>query len=601
MRIRNSFNCGLCGRAMLKAKRVVEGVAYCSKCVVKKPCPTCGEGSMVPRTLKSLPCRKCSIAGRACDRCGNPLPLASRIVGDKAYCYPCTRHLDEPKPCELCGTPSRFLSRDYKHGISAKACPKCRNSVSGNVTCSRCGKFRPFGGVDSDGKKLCSKCYPDLLAGVPAPKCSICGKEAPFRVKDYCQVCSHRVRIRQTLIDHAATLVHEWARELAVRFAEDIYRTYSRNSPNRVKKYQDFFTTIDATYDSPGQITPESLARNLGYVWRREYPLICGCLITEGILPPYDGHDYNEACFYHAQLAILKAAEGRWYHGLLVEYHQEMQQYLQLHRERGWKGKHIRYTQKTVRMAMQAATAFLGSAECKAVTQRTELTSTMFDRFLLARPGSRHSLSNFVRFLNENRKTFKRLRKIKSFKAEVGKEISLGKYFNLLTEWTQPQPGKAGKALACLFGLLFAQRANRIVRMTLSDVKMSESGGFEVKFKDVWLPMPDEVSSVIAQFLKEREAWSGIRQRDNLYLFPGRHVVGSHLDASSVTSWFKDFGVKGFEMYRTALLKFFRNNIQSPKVAEVTLGINAQTAAKYHAAVDVRQRNEVRRWNPHAK
>ena len=345
--------------------------------------PTCTHIMLLPKGHEPTLCRSCRAKTRNCARCNKPLPLAARVIGEDAYCFPCAQAISPPKECGLCGRLSCYLNTYPAHGVFVKACPKCRNDYAKKFlkTCVRCRKSRIPAGATADGHPLCAKCLPKYQAGIPLPPCTNCGKTGSKALKGgICQECYGRNTIRRSLQIHAGNLRQEWLQGVVLRFADSISRTCSYGTSIRLKKRLDFFSKLDENFASAEEITLPALYKLFGTGWERKYALMYSHLIRERLIAPAYDIEHDEVRNYDAQLRLLATEEGRWYHGLLTEFHKYMQYIIELRRSRGWKGQHIRYRQRTAKGFLKVAANFLASID-EDISSPSEIHQDMVDRF----------------------------------------------------------------------------------------------------------------------------------------------------------------------------------------------------------------------------
>ena len=154
--------CDQCGRRMGRASLVLDGKNLCLSCTGKVPllpCTECG-GNTRKRNPDGQPlCRSCRTKGRACAKCGVPLPRASLMTSDGAVCRYCYLDYKEPQACEQCGQLDLFLNSIETSEGSRRVCSGCWRKSRGYVCCGVCRKNRPQAGQLEDGRPLCKDCF----------------------------------------------------------------------------------------------------------------------------------------------------------------------------------------------------------------------------------------------------------------------------------------------------------------------------------------------------------------------------------------------------------------------------------------------------------
>lgn len=597
--------CAACGTEIRIARRIYAGEPYCEKCAnrfAKSPCPTCAGMTRHPKGRVPLPCTKCRTRNQTCFGCGEtPSRRLALRIEDKGYCQNCARKMSEPQPCQLCGTLTVHLAREPKYGVMVKACQSCRGKAQGKRSCSRCRKFRLVGKVTEDGKALCKHCVIDVENGHPGYTCSACGTVGIIVARGLCTRCYHQSLIRRKIEERVPSYSQDWVRNLVVR-SIPFFAMRSDGNPAHVLKaiprYLEFFLRMDEHYKNQHEVSVESLSLLIGGGWQNRYGLICTYLINEGMLPSYDDPEHPETIEYTAQLRILAASKEEWYHGVLAEYHQYLQDIIRRYRFCGWEGQHIRFKQRTARIYLATACKFLEYISTK-ISSVQWLDQDIINQFMYERPGFYASLPKFIKFLKSKKKVSRKVKITYVKKARSVSEIPTERYFELLDTWSQPQPGKAKEALVGFFALLFAQKPKNIVKVKLTDVSKDANGIYRVKFAKVPLRMPDEVARVIDLYLAERQQAHALLDPENKYLFPGGFVRGSHLNAYTAGIFLRANGVSGKEVFQTSLLHRIRSGLQAPRVLQNATGICGHTAQRYFNLAEVRVQNELNGRKPY--
>jgi hypothetical protein len=582
--------CGICDRAMEKAQAVVDGTALCSTCykreTYRSSCPGCGTGIRVLKGQEPHQCKTCRLKDRQCAGCHKPLLQASIVIGDKAYCYPCSRKLKEPQPCQLCGTLSLFLGRNLKLDITVPACPKCRSKH--HKICAECGKSREQAGTNDQGKPLCAGC---LARGGPFI-CPVCKQPGQKHSNAQCRKCYNKALFVKAFLKREPELTQEWVKTLYRSFID-----YSASNkavdqiPDFVTRYLGFFKRIDQKLTQRTDITLFILFQMFGSQWESQFIVACSFLVHSKLIPDLADDAHKEMSNFFKLQAIIDQAVGKWFYPVLVEFYQHQQELLQRYRSRGWLGKNLRYRQTTIKAALRAALKFLGSIET-GPEEVSAITQIQMNKFVFENPGYLRAIRTFIRFLKIKKKTFQKI-SLKSVQPSVSdkNEVPAQKYEELLTTWFNPAPEKAKYCVIGLFSLLYAQRPKAITRILLTDV-LKEDDGYAVKFNGVAIPLDEGTSAVLAQYLAERKGPTRNEPEGSRYLFPGK-VCSSPMSENSVHSILRGQGTSTRQVFPTALLQVFRAGVQHPYIVKAAYGMCSATASKYFELSDGRLRNEI--------
>ena len=138
-----STTCDECRRHGVRIARIHRGERFCQTCYERmfkrRLCPKCGNFARLPRLEPDAVCLKCENA-RPCVRCGRIRYRTGMRTAYGPACIACAAYFKPPQPCEACGTPSRWLSRESELGDERRRCPRCRRR--GHETCEACRRHR---------------------------------------------------------------------------------------------------------------------------------------------------------------------------------------------------------------------------------------------------------------------------------------------------------------------------------------------------------------------------------------------------------------------------------------------------------------------------
>ena len=179
-------SCDECGRQK-RIHRRYRGHAYCVSCYVRefvrKGCPGCGAAARLPCRIPEAICRRCE-AARPCVRCGESGKPVGKITDYGTVCASCAPYFRAEEPCDVCGQPSRRLTRVRRLGDDLRRCERCVASDFG--TCPECRRYRKLKHVD--GRGLCAACHSG-----ESRHCESCGAEVPAGRGKQCEPCYWRI------------------------------------------------------------------------------------------------------------------------------------------------------------------------------------------------------------------------------------------------------------------------------------------------------------------------------------------------------------------------------------------------------------------------
>lgn len=588
-------HCGGCGRPMAKAWAVVDEVRYCGTCYCREfrpvRCEECGRNMRTLRGATPARCKSCKTKGRCCLRCGKPVPVASLVMRDGVACPSCSRYFKAPRPCPVCGRMSQLLARDRKAGFSEPACEKCRRR--GHRTCSVCHKHRPPAGVDPQGKAICRAC---LGRGDEPFVCPTCGNTGTPHSARRCEDCYWKDSAEKKLRDSLPLLSRLWARETFSGFMGELQaRSGAHEAAVRFQYYFRFFAKLDALFDAPTALTPESLIAAFGRNGLRRYVVPHGYLLKAGLIPEFDDEVMAAAVERVRWQKMLGLAADQWYATLLRRFLQYEETRSMRYRDRGWRGEQRRITPRYITNAVRTAATFLGSTVSQGVASPQQIQQDHIDRFLVNKPGLRSPLMAFVRYLNHKERLFRPVR-IPTVKRHLPPERILDptRRTTLLATWLNPHESAVKESLICLLMILYAQTALRIVRIRLSDIAHGQDGTYRLIFGSVEIALHRRVGALMERYLAIRRKLALMEDEgENSWLFPGLNK-GRHMDAGTVAGYYlPKYGVSAQTLFSTAIHYAYLHGLRHPKVLVKAFGITDQTAIKYLDMIDQRLRDEV--------
>lgn len=545
-------------------------------------------------------CRACSLKGRACMRCGKSLPRASKTLADGAVCGSCATYFKEPKPCPVCGQMSLRLSRNATRGFTEQpVCERCQRK--GSVTCAGCGKHRLPAGVRDDGKPACKSC---MERGNNPFMCKTCGKEGKPHSKIMCHACYWRRRADKRFKDSVALLAHEWARESFRKFYANLI---TRQDPHAVattklERYFLFFAKLDSAFGNPKAIDAEHLITALGADGLRRHAVPYSFLAKEKIIPAIEHESLEESSEHRRQKLILEQAKGAWYGTLLERFHHHLGKINERYATRGWKGKRRRFVPRTVTADLRAAAVFLEFVDKEQhTTSLQQVQQPDLDRFLAENNGYRTGIRAFLRYLNREEKLFRKLSQPSVARGlPEGVFLSRAKYEELLRAWLNPSEETLKESLVCALMLLYAQQANRVVRIKLSDLAHGRDGLYRLAMGRTEIRLDRRLGEMLGSYLEKRRALATMEDAENNeYLFPGR-TYGGHLTESAVTYYLKKQGVSSGQLFSTAIYNAYMGGLRHPKVLVKAFGVTDETAIKYLNIIDPQLVQEINEKVAHA-
>ena len=134
--------------------------------------------------------------------------------------------------------------------------------------------------------------------------------------------------------------------------------------------------------------------------------------------------------------------------------------------------------------------------------------------------------------------------------------------------------------------LLYAQPANKVVRVRLSDLAHGRDQLYRVALGRTEITLDRRLGDLLDRYLARRRELATMEDDErNEHLFPGRSY-GSHLTEAALTYHLKKHGVTAGQLFSTAIYNAYMGGLRHPKVLVKAFGITDVTAIKYLNLID---------------
>lgn len=379
--------CDNCGRQVDKMHRLHKGKGYCAGCYASEfkpvPCTGCPGTARMHKRDSSVPlCGTCQRAGRACIRCGAPVPTAGKKVGDGAVACPsCAPHFRDKEPCWECGRESSRLVWSGEGDILTRVCQPCSN-VATHATCIYCRRHRLVAGRTDAGRAFCAQCGPSGEAWRCCPGCKQVVQGAG---NGRCRSCITRDVLRREAQLIAVTLKGAWVVSLLNGFVGWLLERQSDHPqlPRVLRSHLPFFSSLDEGFSAQEHVVPQSLLDHFTAAGLRRHQLAARytCDVLGVVITEEDKQEHVES----ARVAEIleKAQSAKWSDDL---FHYNL-----------WLIKADRPV-RTRRLYLSAAAGLIRSAGVRCLL---ELNQQSLEQHIEMVPGTRASLSSVVRFARE--------------------------------------------------------------------------------------------------------------------------------------------------------------------------------------------------------
>jgi len=387
-----------------------------------------------------------------------------------------------------------------------------------------------------------------------------------------------------------ALLTHEWSRDAFLKFYNELI---TRQDPlavatTKLERYFLFFAKLDSAFENPKAITAEHLITSLGADGLRRHSVPYSFLAKEKIIPEIAHDALEESTEHRRQKLILDEAKDTWYGSLLERFCRHLEKINERYAARGWRGKRRRFVTRTVTADLRAASVFLEFLTKEQHTSSLQqIQQPDLDRFLAEQNGYRTGIRAFLRYLNREEKLFRKLSQPSVARGlPENMFLSRAKYEELLRAWLKPDEEMLKESLICALMLLYAQPANKVVRIKLSDLAQGRDGLYRVALGRTEIALDRRLGEMMGNYLEQRRSLATMEDaNNNEYLFAGR-TYGGHLTEAAVTYYLKKQGVSSAQLFSTAIYNAYMGGLRHPKVLVKAFGITDETAIKYLNIID---------------
>lgn len=246
MNMNSKLRCDECGRSIVKAHRNYKGHRYCATCYArefkKRECTRCGNVARILKSHTVAICQKCEYDG-PCLRCGKEKYSMGKITAYGPVCNACSVYFRNEEPCEVCGVPSKRLTKSSELGHDRRVCPRCVTVNYG--TCQACRRHRKLKPRDDDGLLVCKKCY--QLGEIT---CLECNELMPAGFGGQCENCYWRSVLKKRITINCAAFNSSMMAEHFKLFGQWLLtRVGEKKAAQTLNRYLAFFCDIESHWD----------------------------------------------------------------------------------------------------------------------------------------------------------------------------------------------------------------------------------------------------------------------------------------------------------------------------------------------------------------
>lgn len=372
--------CDECNKVVARIWRVYKGRKYCSTCYARefkrRLCPKCGNFAKLLKSDPNAICQKCELA-KPCARCGKTDYEVGKITEYGPVCGHCATYFRVPEPCEVCGRPSKRLTRVSRLGHDRRVCPSCARADHG--VCEACRRSRLLIKTE-DGRMLCKSCQEH--GEIPCPECE---QPMPAGRGKQCESCYWRGLLEKRLTMDCAAFSAPIMVEHFRAFGNWLGKKVGHHQAAVIlKRYLPFFLEIEKQWKAIPEYAvllkhfgTSHLRRFLRPMkWMQETNLIVPDILSKQ-------EDSDQRRILETLYMVGKNTKERF---ILDGYHKTLMVDLVI----------AKTTLRSIRLAMTpAASLLLRGRDMK----RMPPDQMVLDSYLVETPGQRAAVSGFVCYL----------------------------------------------------------------------------------------------------------------------------------------------------------------------------------------------------------
>ncbi len=391
-----------------------------------------------------------------------------------------------------------------------------------------------------------------------------------------------------------------WTRTAYKQFGQALVGLYGpQKASHRVSKYLSFFIALDSRYPEVNNVSVQDLIAGFGKDGLRRNTTAVSFLIKAGFLPRATDWELDHHSENQEQERLLERNADKWFHPLLVRFRQHSLEMQQVSLDRGRKGPNAH----TIKTWLFGATKLLEYCSDQGIDNIGGIDSLLLEQFVVSSPGYQAVLPRFVNYANKHEKVFRKIYVPKNQVSVKNEQLMLtdARSAALIRRFLDPATDPK-EALLGILMLLYAQIATRVVKLKLSQISETQSGGVAIKFARMPITLEADIAVVLKRYLETRKALSPMESSEqNEYLFPGRRI-GSHLTAASVAYYIERWETTSEQLLSTCLFTIFQSGVRHPNVPHHAFGVSKAVCARYLSrldsrmtdAIDIRLRTQLR-------
>lgn len=470
------LRCDECGRVMNRVHRNYKDHRYCATCYArefkKRECTRCGNVARILKSHTVAICQKCEY-DEPCLRCGKAKYSMGKITAYGPVCNACSVYFRNEEPCEVCGAPSKRLTKSSELGHDRRVCPRCVTINHG--TCQACRRHRKLKPREDDGLLVCKKCY--QLGETTCPECS---ELMPAGFGSRCESCYWRSVLKKRIEINCAAFNSNMMTERFKLFGQWLLaRVGEKKAAQTLNRYLAFFCDIESHWDD----IPDygKLLNHFGTAKLRRSLLPISWMEEIGLIVIDQNAKKEDSERRRVAATLEKFTSNSTERKLLDSYLNHLLARL----------KDGKTTLRSIRLALTPAAALLSFTSSNDQTKSLPNQDDL-NKFLSKKPGQRAAIHGFIRYLRNTHDIKVELPTARD--ANVARIRRKNLEATLLTLMQQDDKSEASKRKWLLTALPYFHGLNKNITQTVlkRGVTKFHNDGLIIYWDnfEYWVPVP---------------------------------------------------------------------------------------------------------------
>lgn len=604
-------NCSLCGNYDYIVK-IINDNSVCQKCYRKYYAPThicliCNEESASAKRIENdYVCHKCYAKyfciKRVCSECG-VVSRTALLIDDKSICPSCYNKNHRPMSiCAICGNFSHIARIDDKNPI----CNACYHTYyRPRRVCTICG-FIGITRKQISGSNICQSCYYRLY--MPKKICSICHMERNAAITNnnisICYSCYRKLEgtcrecgtITKYFYHNEQLCSSCWYKKKSLEIVEKtVVMIKDKNYINLLNEYLitllkyrtsfsvyiiilnqiNLFLSLDDLGIQISDLTFDTIENSINKLGITHDSTLINFLMSKGIISPLA----DSIKFQRHLNELSEELSNNSFSGIFFEYSNFLYSIHKKYKEHGYVNK---FTLKTCVNYCRNTSILIKYLE-RSIGNISEVNNTLINEFLSQNKQCLCGINQFIVWLNQNVRLFKKLKTIKSSSIQTNSVLE-SDYNTTLESLSLPSTSSKEKMI-CLLLLLYGIRPSEMTKLKLSDYQRLDYEG-SLYMRNVWITLHPFIANIVDEYLQLERNCKKALGDDNYWLIPGG-IYNKPIDPASISYILKKHNITAKKGFSYAMKTYLLNANTQPAVVIQGLGIGINTVIQYYNSLNI--------------